>query len=119
MSEHDEQVALFEWVEVAKRKYPVLELLHAIPNGGHRHIAVAKKLKKEGVKAGVPDVCLPVPRGPYHGLYIELKAGKGRLSKKQQWWAEKLSEAGYKAETCWGVMDAINTLKAYINLKDQ
>ena len=61
-SEHEEQVALFEWAEWNKRQYPELELMFAIPNGGQRHVVVAKKLKDEGVKAGVPDIFLPVAR---------------------------------------------------------
>lgn len=41
-----------------------------------RDKATAVALKRQGVKAGVPDICLPVARNGYHGLHIELKAGK-------------------------------------------
>ena len=57
-SEHQEQVALFRWAEFAIARWPELALMYAIPNGGHRHKAVAAGLKAEGVKRGVPDVCL-------------------------------------------------------------
>ena len=51
-----------------------------------RDIRTAANLKKEGVKRGVPDICLPVSRGKYHGLYIEMKAGKNKPSKEQKEW---------------------------------
>ena len=70
--EDDEQETLFEWAEIQAAKYPVLELMYHTPNGGKRDITTAKKLKRRGVKPGVPDVCLPVARGNYHGLYIEM-----------------------------------------------
>ena len=54
-----------------------------IPNGGSRNKLEASNLKKQGVKAGVPDLFLPVGRGSYHGLFIELKSAKiSRLKNK-------------------------------------
>ena len=54
-----EQVALFGWAEYNEAYYPELRLLYAIPNGGHRHKAMSAELKAEGVKPGVPNLCLP------------------------------------------------------------
>ena len=93
-SEHEHQKAVIEWAEVKSGQYPELRLLYAIPNGGHRHKAVAAKLKAEGVKPGVPDLCLPVRRGEYSGLYIEMKAKwhgikrpqRPEPSEEQRWW---------------------------------
>lgn len=78
-----EQKLVVEWARRAECTWPEIALLHHIPNGGQRDKAVAAKLKTEGVKAGVPDLCLPVPRGKYHGLYIEMKATGGRPSREQ------------------------------------
>ena len=84
MTEHEEQVALMRLVEMHKGRWPELGMLFAVPNGGDRNMLVAKKLKAEGVKKGVPDLCLPLPRGGYHGLYIEMKRQKnGRISPEQ------------------------------------
>lgn len=102
MSEHTEQVALFQWAAVFTYKYSVLGKLFAIPNGGQRHKAVAAKLKAEGVKAGVPDICLPVARGGYHALYIELKVGKNKPTKDQERWLQGLNNEGNKAVWCTG-----------------
>lgn len=79
-----EQEALFRWADFAAGTMPELKLLYHIPNGGSRNKAEAANLKRQGVKAGVPDLFLPVPRGGYHGLYIELKFGKKNIEKSRQ-----------------------------------
>ncbi|MBF0384149.1 MAG: hypothetical protein HQL69_24315, partial [Magnetococcales bacterium] len=65
-SEHNEQAALFEWASISSKAIPELNLLAAIPNGGHRLKATAGKMKAEGVKAGFPDIIFPVARGGFH-----------------------------------------------------
>ena len=112
--EHHHQVDVFEWAAYQTGKYPGLGLMFAIANGGHRHIAVARKLKAEGVKAGVPDICLPVPRGAYHGLFIEMKSMKGKTTKEQDDWLVRLGNQGYKTAVCRGAEAAIGVIKAYM-----
>ena len=115
MTEHKEQKELIRWAKMLSATLPELELLFAIPNGGERHLLVAKKLKAEGVKAGVPDLMLPVARGGYHGLFIEMKRQNGgRQSKAQRWWKERLKGEGYKAVVCRGCQDAIQTIEDYL-----
>lgn len=99
-SEHEEQVSLFRWAGFAAGRWPELALMHAIPNGGHRNKVTAAKLKAEGVKAGVPDVFLPVPRGQWHGLYIEMKTPTGRVRKNQKQWLRRLHGQGYQVAVC-------------------
>ena len=89
-SEHQEQSALIAWARMTESHWPELALLHAIPNGGWRHPATGKKLKAEGLKPGVPDLCLPVARHGYNGLYLEIKSQKGRVRKEQRWWLEMI-----------------------------
>lgn len=114
-TEAQEQAALFEWAERMKGKYPELSLLFAIPNGGSRHPAEAKNLKAQGVKPGVPDLCLPVARGGYHALYIELKRRKGgRTSPGQEAWISALKEQGNAATICFGWEMAAHTIVAYL-----
>ncbi len=81
----------------------------AVPNGGHRSIVTASRLKAEGVKRGVPDIFIEEPftihtrscRRLYYGLRIELKDGKkGVVSADQKRWIEALRERGYRAEVC-------------------
>lgn len=117
MTEHQEQAALMRVCRLHENKYPGLELIHAIPNGGQRHIAVARKLKAEGVKAGVPDIFLPVPRGNAHGLYIELKAKGGRVSDAQRNMLAALSSQGYACIVAYGWENAWGEVKSYMESK--
>lgn len=76
-TEAEEQTELFAWAELLRGRFPELRLLYHVPNGGSRNRIEAARLQAQGVKAGVPDLCLPVARGKYHGLYIELKRTRG------------------------------------------
>ncbi len=114
--ESREQITLFEWAILQECKYPELELLHHIPNGGKRAKTTAIRLKMEGVKPGVPDVMLPVPRGIYHGLYIELKAGKNKTTEKQDKWLSNLKQQGYYTAVCYGWESASEVLLKYLSL---
>lgn len=113
-SEHEEQSALMDWAELGSRIDPRLLLLFAIPNGGHRHIGVARQLRDEGVKPGVPDLFLPVPSKGFHGLFIEMKSLKGRPTPEQSDWLVKLAEQGYKVAWCRGCEAAIAVIEEYL-----
>lgn len=117
-SEARHQMNVIRWSQQPsiRSKWPELALLHHIPNGGSRDAVEAKHLKDQGVKRGVPDLCLPVPRGQYHGLYIEMKAETGRTSPEQDWWGERLLGQGYMWEVCHGYRSAISVLEWYLNL---
>lgn len=115
MSEAQEQRALFQWAKLAEQQYPELKLLHHVPNGEKRDARTAANLKKEGVKAGVPDIVLPVARGNYHGLYIELKTQKGTLQKSQKEWLKALDEEGYATKVCRGWLEAREVIEKYLS----
>ena len=115
--ESSEQVSLFEWCEYSLGKYPQLSLLFHVPNGGFRSAATAGRMKAEGVKAGVPDLCLPVARGGYHGLFIEMKAGKNKPTELQKKWLTDLQEQGYLAAVCYGWEEAARLLTDYLEKK--
>lgn len=115
--ESQEQISLFQWAKLMQGRYPELSLLHAIPNGGKRNAREAARMKQEGVKAGVSDIFLPVARGGYHGLYIELKAEKGTLSDKQKWWIEETTKQGYYSTVCFGWVEASQVIKRYLDME--
>ena len=114
-TEHDEQVMLFRWAEQNLDRWDgVLAYMFSIPNGGQRHVAVAGKLKAEGVKPGVPDVFLPVSSGSYHGLFIEMKVGKNRPTDNQVRWIKRLRKLGHRAVVCYSADEAIEIVKEYL-----
>jgi len=115
VTENQEQAALFEWAELSQGRYPELALLHAVPNGGIRDGRTAAILKRTGVKAGVPDICLPVPRNGFGSLYIELKRRKGGVvSVNQRMWLNALKTAGNKAVICKGWEEARDEIIKYL-----
>lgn len=114
-TEAQEQEALFLWAERAKGKMPELGLLFHIPNGGSRNLLEAAHLKAQGVKPGVPDICLPVPRGKFAALYIELKRRKrAEVSDYQRGWIMALNRVGNQAVVCCGWDEAREVLIEYL-----
>ena len=111
-----EQEALFAWAAIKANRYPVLELLYHIPNGGTRNRIEAANLKRQGVKAGIPDIHLPVAKGKFHGLYIELKAGTNKPTKEQNKWIFNLRKQGYAAEVCVGWLQAAEIIEKYLEM---
>ena len=118
-SEAQEQKALIQWAQFNSSRYPELELLYHIPNGGLRNKREAAELKRLGVKAGVPDLCLPVARGLYHGLYIEMKRKGGQESKQQTEWLKRLKEQGYETITAYNFEQAADAIKKYLDKKKE
>lgn len=112
--EDTEQMNVISWANWNSNKYPELKLLFHVPNGGKRNAQEAARFKTMGVKAGVPDLCLPVPRGGYAGLYIEMKYGKNKTTDKQDEWIHDLSAQGYFVKVCWGAEQAIDILEVYM-----
>lgn len=105
-SEDTEQMSVMDWARWNQNAHPELELLHHCPNGGSRNKAEAVKLKQMGVKAGIPDLCLPVPMGMYNGLYIEMKYDTGRLEDSQKKMLKALAAAGHYCTVCYGAGEA-------------
>jgi len=118
MNHHEdaEQTALFEWASY----HPELKWLFSIPNGGNRNPREAARLKAQGVKPGVSDIFLPVARGGYQGLFIELKRrkahGPSRVSKPQSEFLYDMTEEGYRAVVCYGAEDAMRVITEYMGL---
>lgn len=113
-TEEEEQIWLFSWAALNLGRWPELELLHHIPNGGKRSKPEAARFKAMGVKRGVSDIFLPVARGGYHGLYIELKAKDGKVEKEQKEWIDAVQEQGYYGIVCFGGFSAANLLETYL-----
>jgi len=114
LTESQEQVAFMQWVDMFFNGNE--EFVFAIPNGGLRNVVVAKKMKAEGVKPGVPDLFFTLARGGYHGLFIEMKRIKGgSTSKDQKDKIERLRNCGYKVDVCKGFDEAKKSILEYVS----
>ena len=111
MTEHQEQVALISWFRL---QYPGL-VIFAIPNGGVRTIGTAKKLKAEGVLAGVSDLFLMFPCKAYHGMFIEMKTKIGKVSASQKAFQSIAKKMGYNAIVCYSFEEAAAKIKEYLD----
>lgn len=116
MSEFQHQAALFEWARLpaVQAQFPGIDLLEGTMNGVKLTKAQAGKAKAAGMLKGVHDVRLPVARGVYRGLSIEMKYGRNDLTDEQRWYGERLREEGWRVETCRDWLTARNLIIEYL-----
>lgn len=120
VSEHDEQATVIQWIERQVYIYPELDLVFSVPNGammgGGRIGAMrANILKAEGMRPGAPDLVIPSPRGGYFGMFLEMKAKKGRLSDNQEQFIVQAEKYGYFCAVAYGADEAIEMLTNYLS----
>lgn len=113
-SETTEQIILFQWAERTKDIIPALALIYHVPNEGKR--SNGGILKAAGLKKGVPDVCLPVPSGGFHSLYIELKYGRNKTTEEQDAYMELLRQQGNETAVCYSAQDAKDKILDYLSM---
>jgi len=112
-SEYEIQRRFAEYIDT---EHP--DVLWCASAGGARtSMNEAKRLKATGYKRGFPDVFVYEPRGPFHGLAIELKKDKGgRVSQSQKEWLKSLEMRGFKATVAKGFDEAVKLLENYVHL---
>lgn len=106
-SEDAEQEAVVEYCDLLH-----IPIVH-IPNEGKRSLSYAARMKRMGLRSGFPDLFVPLARGKYHGLFIEMKYGKNKTTKEQKEWLELLSAEGYACAVCYNAAEAIKTIESY------
>ena len=121
-SEHDMQVALMHWWRRAHATFGLPEFaLYAVPNAAKRDVALAARMKAEGLRAGIPDLFLAAPRLYgcifWCGLYIEMKAGRNKCTDEQETFLEYAASAGYATRVCYSTESAIDAIKNYLDNK--
>ena len=115
-AEHQTQKEYFKILSLNENAFPELAFIMAIPNGGKRHIAVAMKMKAEGVKRGVPDIMIPIPTKLFHGCFLETKTEKGVMSKEQKAYRLFLIEQGYEHIICRSVSELVSATENYLGI---
>lgn len=120
--EADEQAKFIEWVRWASRYqsdiYPMLRLMHCSLNGVKLTIRQAVKAKQQGMLKGVSDLLLLVPRQGKHGLLIEMKSEKGKLSSEQLRFLRDVTDLGYSAHVCYSAKEAVDVVMSYYGVKN-
>jgi len=99
-----------------RTKYGDEYILHHSPNGGYRNKVEALNFKKMGVQPGFPDLFLAVPKAGYHGLFVELKSGTGKLTKYQKNMLEKLKSQDYYCLVINNFNDFRDEVEKYLKL---
>lgn len=123
-TESAHQKALFQWSAFTenRERWPELVWLFSVPNGGYRPKPIAAAMKAEGARSGVPDICLPIKRGIWPCLWIELKRpatpGKrvGKTSEDQDGYIAHMRSQGYAVAVAIGWHQARETLIAYLEM---
>jgi hypothetical protein len=108
-----EQEKVIKWARDNEKNYPFLWMLHSSLNGVRLSKMQAGKAKASGMLSGVPDLFLPVPRGCFFGLYIEMKSAKGRISSEQSKFLQAASDFGYSCFICYSAVEAIKRIEDY------
>lgn len=91
-----------------------LALTFHVPNGSYKSGRAASSFKAQGLRSGVPDYFIALPKGGEHGLFIELKTTKGTVQESQKEWLKKLVDQRYRAEVARGAEEAFRIVKEYI-----
>ena len=121
MREHGEQALVIEWAQRHEGEYPELKWLFSSLNGifipGPRQVVykIINHMKAEGMKKGIADLCLPVARHDYHGLFIEMKRDDGgTIRNEQNDFLEFVATQRYYAQVCYGYNEAVECLEWYL-----
>jgi hypothetical protein len=107
-----EQIKVYEFV----KQCTDLPFLH-IANERSCSIQQGMILKRMGVRAGVSDIFIPRANKTLHGLWIELKFGKNKLSSSQLKFINEMIAEGYGAFVAYGAEEAILVIKSFYNIE--
>lgn len=117
LAETEEQAALIEWADkTVIDGICIGDYLIHIPNEGKRGPKAARDAKRLGLRKGVPDLFLALPRGGYAGLWIEMKSMDRKPTADQNQWIKRVNEIGYIAKIEFSCNDAVKTITEYINI---
>lgn len=112
MAEIDEQINVVTWCRMQG-----IRIIH-IPNEGKRSQYVGRQLVAAGLAKGFPDLFIPIPKGGFHGMAIEMKFGKNTLTEEQRDWLRFLKDQGYAVHVSYSFEDARHKITQYMQQGD-
>ena len=101
-------------------QYPVFAeegMLFHIPNEGIRLGRMGARMKREGIVRGVADLCLCIPRGKFHALYIEMKKPGNYQTPDQKTWQKNAEKYGNCYVVCKSLDEFRDAVKNYLEGK--
>jgi hypothetical protein len=107
-NEAEEQKVVIKYCDI--KGIPIVH----IPNEGKRSARVGAEMKRQGLRPGFPDLFIPLPMKEFHGLFIEMKYGKNKLTDNQKEWLTLLVKNGYACAVCYSADEAINNINSYL-----
>ncbi len=115
--EESEQIAFFDYCRLKAKQDPRYDLIFHINNGGKMSIQRKMSLSRAGVRAGVPDVMIAIPKNGKAGLFLEFKVKPNKVTEYQAYWLESLKVAGYETRVVWSALEAMHALDDYLSVK--
>lgn len=113
-SERDLQIACARFLDSQRHQEHLILWCH-VPNSIYTNHINAYWHKRQGMKAGVPDILIFEPNGTYNGLAIELKVGKNKPTKSQKEWLELLERCNWKTAVIYNIDDFIKAFEGYFS----
>ena len=109
--EDDLQMAVAQYLDLVS-----LAWFH-VANERRTSVRAGARLKRKGVKAGVPDVLIFEPKGKYHGLALELKIKGNYMTLDQKHWFTRLEMKGWFCKCCYNFDEVQETVTNYLEKK--
>ena len=116
-SETTEQINLMEWIRREAEHDKRLKWVFHPENERKCSVSEGERRKLMGVTSGVSDLVIPYPCGAHHGLYIELKYDKGRVSAEQEEFLSEMMTRGYYGCVCYSKEAAQEVIQEYLKLQ--
>lgn len=92
-------------------------LFHVENEATHSNLIDGARRKAMGLVAGVSDLILLIPRGPYHGLMLEMKTLTGAQKERQRTWQALVEKQGYKYTLCRSLAQFKQIITDYLEQK--
>jgi len=108
---------VMEWISVHTVIKQFKRLILHYPNEGKRSQRYGKLLKDMGMRKGVVDLFIAVPRQGFGGAWIELKSADGVLKPEQKEFLEDMAAQNFYTAVCWSIDEAIETISWYFGIK--
>ncbi len=117
--EEELQIAAMQYIRL---QYPSAISFHVRNEGisgtKMQRMVYGAKSKKMGVLSGVSDIIILEPKAIYHGLMIELKSKKGRVSESQKLFMARCEDKSYMTRVCNSFDQVQAAVDTYMSLEN-